>query len=82
MLEQVKRYRLRRNVLKPALEKAGFRIDHSEGSLYLWATHDEDCRVTLDRLADLGILCSPGDFLRCRWFRPCPYRTDGYRRED
>ncbi|MCD3065299.1 aminotransferase class I/II-fold pyridoxal phosphate-dependent enzyme, partial [Salmonella enterica subsp. enterica serovar Enteritidis] len=61
-LEQVKRYRLRRNVLKPALEKAGFRIDHSEGSLYLWATHDEDCRVTLDRLADLGILCSPGDF--------------------
>lgn len=62
VLEQVKRYRLRRNVLKPALEKAGFRIDHSEGSLYLWATHDEDCRVTLDRLADLGILCSPGDF--------------------
>ena len=62
VLEQVKRYRLRRNVLKPALEKAGFRIDLSEGSLYLWATHDEDCRVTLDRLADLGILCSPGDF--------------------
>ncbi|WCC80480.1 succinyldiaminopimelate transaminase [Cutibacterium equinum] len=62
VLEQAKRYRVRRDVLKPALERAGFRIDHSEGSLYLWATHDEDCRVTLDRLADLGILCSPGDF--------------------
>ena len=33
VLEQVRRYRLRRDVLKPALEKAGFRIDHSEGSL-------------------------------------------------
>ncbi|MDO4411534.1 succinyldiaminopimelate transaminase [Cutibacterium sp.] len=62
VLEQAKRYQLRRDVLKPALEKAGFRIDHSEGSLYLWATHDEDCRSTLDRLASLGILCSPGDF--------------------
>ncbi|MCP2378746.1 succinyldiaminopimelate transaminase [Cutibacterium modestum] len=62
VLEQVKRYQLRRGVLKSALEKAGFRIDCSEGSLYLWATHDEDCRVTLDRLANLGILCSPGDF--------------------
>ncbi|MSS46670.1 succinyldiaminopimelate transaminase [Cutibacterium sp. WCA-380-WT-3A] len=60
--EQANRYRLRRSVLKPALEKAGFRIDHSEGSLYLWATHGEDCRATLDRLATLGILCSPGDF--------------------
>ncbi|MGK2350531.1 succinyldiaminopimelate transaminase [Cutibacterium sp. V947] len=60
--EQVKRYQLRREVLKPALEQAGFRIDHSEGSLYLWATEGEDCRATLDRLADLGILCSPGDF--------------------
>ncbi|MDY0818822.1 succinyldiaminopimelate transaminase [Cutibacterium avidum] len=62
VLEQAKRYQLRRDVLKPALEQAGFRVDHSEGSLYLWATHGEDCRATLDRLADLGILCSPGDF--------------------
>ncbi|AXE39316.1 succinyldiaminopimelate transaminase [Acidipropionibacterium virtanenii] len=60
--EQRDRYLNRRRVLKPALERAGFRIDHSEGSLYLWATRGEDCRVTLDALAELGILCSPGDF--------------------
>ncbi len=56
------RYLARREVLRPALEAAGFRIDHSEGSLYLWATRDEDCRTTLDRLAAVGILAAPGDF--------------------
>lgn len=60
--EQVGRYRRRREVLRPALEAAGYRIDDSQGSLYLWATRGEDCRVTLDRLAAQGILCSPGDF--------------------
>ncbi|QGF24154.1 succinyldiaminopimelate transaminase [Raineyella fluvialis] len=59
---QRERYRARREVLRPALEAAGFRIDHSAGSLYLWATRDEDCRTTLDRLAALGILAAPGDF--------------------
>ncbi|MEA5154765.1 succinyldiaminopimelate transaminase [Raineyella sp.] len=56
------RYLARREVLRPALAAAGFRIDHSEGSLYLWATRDEDCRTTLARLAAVGILAAPGDF--------------------
>ncbi len=60
--EQRERYRRRRQTMKTALEQAGFRIDHSQGSLYLWATLDEDCRVTTDRLAQLGILVAPGDF--------------------
>ncbi|SDB80049.1 succinyldiaminopimelate transaminase [Raineyella antarctica] len=60
--EQRQRYLARRAVLRPALEAAGFRIDHSEGSLYLWATRDEDSRTTLDRLAERGILAAPGDF--------------------
>ena len=60
--EQRERYLARRAVLKPALEAAGFRIDHSEGSLYLWATRDEDCRATVDWLAERGILAAPGDF--------------------
>src|SRR3954454_21103740 len=34
---QRERYAGRRTRLKAALEEAGFRIDHSEGSLYLWA---------------------------------------------
>lgn len=59
---QRQRYLDRRSALKPALEAAGFRIDHSEGSLYLWATRNEDCRTTIDWLAERGILAAPGDF--------------------
>ena len=60
--EQRERYRARRASLKSALESAGFRIDHSEGSLYLWATRDEPCWETVAALADLGILVAPGEF--------------------
>ena len=60
--EQRERYLGRRRVLRPALEGAGFRIDASEGSLYLWATRDEPCRDTIDWLAGHGILAAPGDF--------------------
>lgn len=60
--EQRDRYLARRSVLRPALEEAGFRIDHSEGALYLWATRDEPCRDTIDWLAERGILAAPGDF--------------------
>ncbi len=60
--EQRERYARRRAVLRTALEGAGFRIDHSEGSLYLWATRDEPCRDTLAWLAARGILVAPGDF--------------------
>ena len=56
------RYAARRALLRPALERAGFRIDHSEASLYLWATRDEDCWDTVSALADLGILVAPGAF--------------------
>lgn len=60
--EQRGRYLRRRELLRPALERAGFRLDHSEGSLYLWASCDEDSRATVAALADLGILVAPGDF--------------------
>src|SRR5690606_5859973 len=49
-------YRARRDLLRPALEAAGFRIDGSEAGLYLWATEDRDAWETMGRLADLGIL--------------------------
>lgn len=60
--EQRERYLARRATLRPALEAAGFRIDDSEGSLYLWATRDEPCRRSIDWLAERGILAAPGDF--------------------
>ncbi|NED65462.1 aminotransferase class I/II-fold pyridoxal phosphate-dependent enzyme, partial [Streptomyces sp. SID10244] len=42
---QRERYRSRREQLVAAVQAAGFRIDHSEAGLYLWATRDEDSRV-------------------------------------
>ena len=60
VLEQRERYLARRAVLRPALEAAGFRIDHSEGSIYLWATRDEDSWASVDFLAGHGILVAPG----------------------
>ena len=52
----------RRRALRAALEAAGFRIDHSEASLYLWATRDEPCWDTVAWLAERGILVAPGEF--------------------
>ncbi|RAY14461.1 succinyldiaminopimelate transaminase [Actinomadura craniellae] len=60
--EQRERYARRRAVLRAALERHGLRIDHSEASLYLWATRDEPCMDTVAHLAGLGILVAPGDF--------------------
>ncbi len=59
---QAEIYRRRRANLRPALEAAGFRIDHSEAGLYLWATRDEPCLQTVGWLAERGILVAPGDF--------------------
>lgn len=59
---QRERYRARRAVLLPALRAAGFRIDHSEAGLYLWATEGQDAWESIARLADLGILAGPGPF--------------------
>ena len=65
--EQHARYAARRTALRAALESAGFRIDHSEASLYLWSTREESCWDTVGWLAERGILVAPGDF----------YGTDG-----
>ncbi|MFJ2175346.1 succinyldiaminopimelate transaminase [Streptomyces sp. NPDC087851] len=60
--EQRERYAARRTALRAALEAHGFRVDHSEASLYLWSTRDEPCWDTVAHLAGLGILVAPGDF--------------------
>jgi succinyldiaminopimelate transaminase len=60
--EQHARYAARRTTLRAGFEAAGFRIDHSEASLYLWATRDEDCWATVAWLADQGVLAAPGAF--------------------
>ncbi len=60
--EQRGRYARRRDTLRRALGAAGFRIDHSEGGLYLWSTRDEPCWDTVKTLAERGILAAPGEF--------------------
>ncbi|MCX5399543.1 succinyldiaminopimelate transaminase [Streptomyces sp. NBC_00102] len=60
--EQRARYADRRAALRTALESHGFRVEHSEASLYLWVTRDEPCWDTVAYLAGLGILVAPGEF--------------------
>jgi len=60
--EQHARYAARRARLKVALERAGFTIEHSEASLYLWATRGEPCWDTVAALAEVGVLVAPGEF--------------------
>lgn len=55
-------YRRRRELLRPALEAFGLRIEHSEAGLYLWCTAEEDAWTTVGRLAELGIVAGPGVF--------------------
>lgn len=55
-------YAARRAALRTAFEGAGFRIEHSQASLYLWATREEGCWDTVGDLSKRGILVAPGDF--------------------
>ena len=59
---QRERYRQRRDLLRVALESAGFRIDESGAGLYLWVTRGEDAWATVSAFAELGILVAPGPF--------------------
>lgn len=60
--DQRELYARRRAKLLPAVQSAGFTVDHSEAGLYLWATRDEPCRDTVGWLAQRGILAAPGEF--------------------
>jgi succinyldiaminopimelate transaminase len=57
------RYAARRAVLAGALEQAGWRIEHSQAGLYLWARHPGyDGWGSVAALAEAGILVAPGEF--------------------
>jgi succinyldiaminopimelate transaminase len=60
--EQRNRYNSRRDLLRPALEAAGFRIEFSNAGLYLWCTRSEDAWESVEWLAHRGILATPGSF--------------------
>lgn len=60
--DQKARYAGRRTVLLSALRSGGWRVDHSEAGLYLWATRHEDCWESVAWFADRGVLVAPGAF--------------------
>jgi aspartate/methionine/tyrosine aminotransferase len=60
--EQAARYSARRNVLKPALEKAGFTMEFSDAGLYIWCTRNERDWDSVAWLAERGVLATPGSF--------------------
>ncbi|MGH3428010.1 MAG: aminotransferase class I/II-fold pyridoxal phosphate-dependent enzyme, partial [Mycobacteriales bacterium] len=68
-VEQRDRYGRRRQILREALTAAGFRIDHSQAGMYLWATRDEDCWDSVTWLAQRGVLTAPGEFYGTRGAR-------------
>ena len=59
---QKERYRARRELVSDALLEAGFRIEHSDAGLYLWASRNEDCWDTVKWCAERGVLVTPGSF--------------------
>lgn len=56
------RYARRRALLWPALDRAGLRVQRSQGGLFLWCTAGQPCWDTVARLAELGVLTAPGEF--------------------
>ena len=62
VLVQRERYFRRRELLREALTRVGFTIEHSEAGLYLWATRGEADLVSVDWFAERGILVVPGSF--------------------
>ncbi len=61
--EQHARYAARRSRLRPALQTAGWAVEHSVAGLYLWASHPgHDCWDSVRVLAQAGILVAPGEF--------------------
>ncbi|PWH06813.1 succinyldiaminopimelate transaminase [Brachybacterium endophyticum] len=55
-------YRARREQLREAVEGFGGEIHGSSAGLYLWTTFGENGVTSVERLAELGILCAPGMF--------------------
>jgi succinyldiaminopimelate transaminase len=62
-VQQRARYAARRSLLRPALEAAGWAVEHSQAGLYLWAARPgHDCWDSVRLLAEAGILVAPGEF--------------------
>lgn len=59
VLAQRSRYGHRREILRDAMDRAGFQVAFEAG-LYLWCTRGEPAMPTVDWFAERGILVGPG----------------------
>lgn len=55
-------YNARKAKVRSAIEKHGFKVEHSEAGLYLWATRGESDWDSVSWFAERGILVAPGNF--------------------
>ena len=60
--EQRNRYNARKEKVRSVIEKHGFKVEHSEAGLYLWATREEKDWDSVAWFAERGILVTPGHF--------------------
>ena len=60
--EQRDRYNARKDKVRAAISKHGFKVDHSAAGLYLWATREERDFDSVSWFAEQGILVAPGSF--------------------
>jgi succinyldiaminopimelate transaminase len=60
--QQRDRYNARKDAMRPALVSNGFTIEYSDSGLYLWCTRNEDAWKSVEWMANLGILVTPGSF--------------------
>jgi succinyldiaminopimelate transaminase len=56
------RYRRKRELLLPVLERKGCRVVASAATMFLWVEVDEPAEDVAERLLDVGIVISPGTF--------------------
>lgn len=59
---QRERYNLRKAKVRAAISKHGFKVEHSQAGLYLWATRGEDDWESVAWFAEKGVLVTPGHF--------------------
>ena len=55
-------YNSRKTKVRSAIEAHGFKIEHSEAGLYIWATRNEEDLSSVAWFAERGILVAPGHF--------------------
>lgn len=60
--KQRDRYNARKAKVKQAIERHGFKVEHSQAGLYLWATRGDSDWDSVSWFAEFGILVTPGHF--------------------